>query len=794
MPPTSSEIGQIIRLPTRAAGLRFEEDPASSVRLDDMLRDAAAEHPEVLPLLQFTLEELYQRRTDDGTLTLEAYRELGGVEGSLAQRAETVFKDMPDDVEEQLPKVLNALVSIEHDGHETIGRKRAPWSDEVTGKIHEFFETFVENRLFVTELADDGSAVVTVAHEALLWHWPRVREWVDQNRENLRIRGRISAAADRWLNERKRADLLLPRGKPLGEAESLIEHEIELNEIEAAFIAASVSKAKRIQLIKAGVVASLAVLGLVAATSAYIANQQRTEAIQQRARAEVEAETAKQTTDFMVGLFGVSDPSEARGNTITAREIMDRGAAKIEEELTAQPVIQATLMETMGTVYTSLGLYNQATELLERALEIRHQTSTDNVLEVADTKNRLGEVLSLNADYETAELMYRDALTARRESLGDEHLLVADSLRGLAYVLKMRGNYKGAESLLREALGTRQKLLGEINPDVAQTLEELGLNLFDQGDYDGAEPLLRESVQMRRHIFGDDPYPGLAEGINNLGLLLWSKGDYREAEELFREALEMKQELFGNTHPEIAVGLNNLALVLHDQKKYTDAETMFRQVIAMQRQLLGDNHPEVATGLYNLSFVLVDIGETDAAIAMARQSLDIYRRTFGNEHPDIARVLTSLGESLTRQGHYAEAEPMLRESLEMRRRLEGDEHPAVAASLTALAQLMVATGVYEDGHLLAQQARQIFSTALSESHWRTGVASSVEGASLTGLRRFDEAEALLTASYALLDTDAGVLEIYKRDVLRHLVRLYLAWGKPQQATRYQQLLDKSISG
>ncbi|MBT8103202.1 MAG: ATP-binding protein, partial [Gammaproteobacteria bacterium] len=103
MSPTASEIGQMIRLPTRAAGLRFEEDPASSERLDDMLRDAAAEHPEVLPLLQFTLEELYQRRTEDGMLTLAAYRELGGVEGSLAQRAETVFKDLPDDVEAELP-------------------------------------------------------------------------------------------------------------------------------------------------------------------------------------------------------------------------------------------------------------------------------------------------------------------------------------------------------------------------------------------------------------------------------------------------------------------------------------------------------------------------------------------------------------------------------------------------------------------------------------------------------------------------------------------------------------------
>ena len=134
LPPTASEIGQMIRLPASAAGLRFEEDPASSERLDDMLRDAAAGHREILPLLQFTLEELYQRRTEDGMLTLAAYRELGGVEGSLAQRAETVFKDLPDTVEAELPKVLNALVSIGQEGQASIGRKRAPWADVVDGQ------------------------------------------------------------------------------------------------------------------------------------------------------------------------------------------------------------------------------------------------------------------------------------------------------------------------------------------------------------------------------------------------------------------------------------------------------------------------------------------------------------------------------------------------------------------------------------------------------------------------------------------------------------------------------------
>ena len=99
----------------------------------------------------------------------------------------------------------------------------------------------------------------------------------------------------------------------------------------------------------------------------------RNEAERQRIRAEDEAETARQTTRFMIDLFKVSDPSEALGNTITAREILDKGAERIDQELAGQPAIQATLMDTMGTVYTSLGLYDSAVPLVRKAYEKRQR-------------------------------------------------------------------------------------------------------------------------------------------------------------------------------------------------------------------------------------------------------------------------------------------------------------------------------------------------------------------------------------------------------------------------------------
>ena len=783
MPPNASEIGQMIRLPTRAAGLRFEEDPGTNESLDDMLRDAAVARPEILPLLQFTLEELYQRRTEDGLLTLAAYRELGGVEGSLAQRAETLFKQLPAEVEAELPKVLNALVSIEQDGHETVGRKRVPWPGRFAGKSRALIDTFVENRLFVTELADDGGAVVTVAHEALLWHWPRVMDWVAQNRENLRVRARIAAAAERWASESKSNDLLLPHGKPLVEAESLLEQGIELQGEEASFIQASMARQRRVQRIRTGAVIGVATLAILAAFFAYFADHQRGLANQARRSAEIEAETAKQTTNFMVGLFNVADPSEARGNTITAREIMDKGAARIDQELTAQPAIQATLMETMGSVYTSLGLYDQAVGLLRSALEKRRALYGDKHLEVARSLDRLGEVLKLKAEYGPAQKMYRDALAMRREMLGNENVDTARSVYELADLLGRMGEFTQAEPLFREALELRKKLFRARSPEVAQSLEGLALNLYDQGSYQDASKLLREAVAMRREIH-DGPHPALAEALNNLGFVIDETGQTREAEQLFREALEMKRVLLGSSHPEIAIGLNNVAGALYEQRKYDQAQVFYESALEMQRRLLGADHPDVAMTLNNLAFVVHDKGDVKTAIQLSRAALDTYTRALGADHPSVARGMSNLAMWTMEVNEFGAAEKLLRGALEVRTRRLGPEHADTAATMTLLAGVLIETGRYDEALRLAADAHVLYLKSLGSKHWKTASAASAEGAARAGLKQFEQAEPLLVDSRTVLHSGTGAATYYLRSSDRWLARLYQSTGRPEKAAKY----------
>ncbi len=202
----------------------------------------------------------------------------------------------------------------------------------------------------------------------------------------------------------------------------------------------------------------------------------RIEAEKQRVIAEEKAETARQTTEFMVGLFEVSDPSEALGRTITAIEILEKGVTRIDTELADQPEVQATLMDTMGTVYTSLGLYNDAVGLLETSLETRRTALGADNSQVAASMDHLGEVLGLRGDFEAARKLYEEALQARTDRDEGASLQAAVSLSGMAEMLMEQGKYDLAHPLYQQSLDIRREYLDGSHPAIADNLRALGFN------------------------------------------------------------------------------------------------------------------------------------------------------------------------------------------------------------------------------------------------------------------------------------------------------------------------------
>jgi tetratricopeptide (TPR) repeat protein len=515
----------------------------------------------------------------------------------------------------------------------------------------------------------------------------------------------------------------------------------------------------------------------------------RNEAQRQSVRAESEAETARQTTRFMLDLFKVSDPSEARGNSITAREILDKGAARIDRELAGQPAIQATLMDTMGTVYTSLGLYDAAIPLVRKAFTRREELWGMAHPEVATSLNHLGKVLTLKSDYEEAEQRLRQALAIRTQVHGKDSPEVAETLGLLAEVLDYEGEYAQSEQLIREALRVQRKLHGtKAHPDVAKSIEQLGLNYYQRGEHDKAVAQLREALAMQKKLH-PTAHPALAQSIDNLAFALSQLSQPDEAESLMRSALAMKRELYGEVHPETAMSLNNLAYALESRGNFIEAELMYRGALEVNRKLLGASHPTIALNLSNIAFVEYVKGARRSAITTLRESLDMSRRELGPNHPEVGGRASGLAYWLTEDGKYDEAALLVDEGLAIRRKALGAEHPLVGGTLTVKANLMLATQRYDEARALASEARRILSASMPANSWQVAAAMNAEGAAQAALGHFEQAEPLLVDSLTALGR-APIPGLESRGKQR-LVELYEAWGKLEQARKARLALASS---
>lgn len=493
---------------------------------------------------------------------------------------------------------------------------------------------------------------------------------------------------------------------------------------------------------------------------------------------------AERVAGFLADIFKVSDPSEARGNSLTAREILDKGAERVERELGDQPEVQAKLLNTIGAAYRSLGLYDKAIPILEKSLTIRRRVLGNENLEVAQSLYDLGLAWYLKQSPADAEPPLRESLATRRKLSGNENAGVADSLNLIALVLHDKGDIAGCDSLLQEALAMRRRLFGSVHHDVAQSLNNIGLLLEERGDYDQAEPIYQEAIAIDRKTAGADD-PELAIHLGNYAKLKRNKGDYDTAESLQREALAIQRKLFGNEHAYVAITLNNLAFVMRDKGNYPEAESLFREALGIGRKIYSEESENVALYNHNLAKILYEQGDLAQAEGLFRQSLATFQKLFGNDHRRTARCRTSLALLLYDKGEVKTSEEMLRQALEAQRKIFPKGHRDTADTLLGLGLLLTEHERSPDAEALLREALSIDQKVLPKGDWQTADAQSALGECLTALKRFDEAETLLTESYATLKARRGETDMYRRRAAVRLLNLYQAWGKLDKAAQYR---------
>jgi serine/threonine-protein kinase len=365
----------------------------------------------------------------------------------------------------------------------------------------------------------------------------------------------------------------------------------------------------------------------------------------ERDRTQQALNRAEEVTEFMVGLFEASNPTE-QPERLTAIDLLDRGAERAKE-LSDQPEVQAQMLTSVGRAYWSLGRYDEAEPLLQEALVMRRGLHDGPHEDLAESLNALATLLvDHRGEYEAAEPLFTEMLSINQELYGPESDQVAGSLTSLAALQFHRQDYTEAERRFREALAIQNRIALEDRGSVATTLNNLALTLIRQGKPEAAEPYLRESLEIHRNELGDN-HPNVATTLNILANALHSQGKMGEAEEILRDVLARRRALYDDPHPEVAAALNNLAQVLQRQERVAEAIPYAEEAVAIQRETQDAQHPLLALGLKNLGRLYLRHGRYEAAESALLESLEVFHARFGEDHEQVRAVRSSLFELYT---------------------------------------------------------------------------------------------------------------------------------------------------
>jgi tetratricopeptide (TPR) repeat protein len=319
------------------------------------------------------------------------------------------------------------------------------------------------------------------------------------------------------------------------------------------------------------------------------------------------------------------------------------------------------------------------TQLEYKAAAVYYLEAADLLPEESETLraeylNNCGKAFQEAGLYQDAKEPSEKALEIREKALGANHPDVARSLNNLARLYYYQGRYDDALPLYERALEIREKTLGKDHPDVAICLNNLGVLYYVQGRYEKTLLLHQRALDIREKTLGKD-HPDTANSLDNLALVYDDLGRYQDSLPLHQRALEIKEKTLGKDHPDIANSLHNLAMVYSDQGRYEEALPLYQRALRIREKTLGKDHPDVASSLNNLAFVYAELGRCDDVLPLYQRALEIREKTLSKDHPDVASSLNNLALVYSYQGRYEDALPLYQRALVILEDALGPNHP-----------------------------------------------------------------------------------------------------------------------
>ena len=479
------------------------------------------------------------------------------------------------------------------------------------------------------------------------------------------------------------------------------------------------------------VVATLSAIGCVAFAALSVF------ALRARAEAERQSLTARRTAEFMKSLFAVSDPSEARGNSITAREVLDRGVRQVESQLRDTPLVRADLTTTLGEVYGNLGLYQESLRLLNEAAQ-----TPDRPAELAArTSVAIAELQVQRGDWDAAQKALGGALQALKSSSAADASLRMRVLAAFGDMYRATDDEAQARRYFQQLLSLASAP-GSGDPNMRiHALEGIAQADLDEDKFDAAEDGFQKALALQITASGE-LHPRASELLNEIGSVEYLRGRREQAIPYYRRCLDIDQRIYGSGHPSTAASQNNLGRMLLEERKFDEAARLLEESISISLRTVEETSDLMTFRYANLALVRMGQGNLGAAEPLFQQALK-------------AAVL--------------------------------NKHRLHGPILTDLADLECRTGRQGEGLARLDEARPIVAERYPDDPWRMAHLENVRAGCLTGAGRYAEAEPLIAGSMPVLLVKWPPDTLYGYDAVQRSMRLYARTGNQAELARYQRL-------
>jgi eukaryotic-like serine/threonine-protein kinase len=392
----------------------------------------------------------------------------------------------------------------------------------------------------------------------------------------------------------------------------------------------------RVQVVAASVVA-IAIVGGAIAAGVGLVRANRAEA-----RARQEAATATQISEFLTGLFSASDPNS--GGATTLRQLLDRGAKRIDADLKDQPRVQASLFETLSHVYGSLALHNDAVLLAEKslALDAAAGVETDQTSEAART---LGRALQQQGQFARAKEAYDKALAIRARAHGDNDL-------GVARILNDLGSLYGHLEQTDQAIAAHSRALA-----------------------------IQQARRGPEHV-------SVLNSLKGLAILHSRKNDFATSLRMNEQVLAISQKSLGDRHAATIGALEDIAWDLKELKRVDEARTHALRVLETRKATIGPDHPQLAFTYILLGDLAEMEGKPDDSLASYMEALRIREAKLGPDNPRTGDALRSVGLAHLRAGRATDAHTYLSRALRVYEKSYPPGHSRVTQTTRAVADAL----------------------------------------------------------------------------------------------------------